>query len=91
VVAVTGTAAGSILAELADTMIAQASEHTHGAPGLITVVGLVAALGWLVMEFLIREGRLADGPAGRSAGLSLQPLEAALKTMNPWHVAHHRD
>lgn len=41
--AVTAIAAGAILAMLADTMIPEACEHTHGATGLITVLGFVAA------------------------------------------------
>lgn len=43
VAAVTAIAAGAILAMVADTMIPEACEHTHGATGLITVLGFVAA------------------------------------------------
>lgn len=43
VAATTAVAAGAILAMLADTMIPEASEHTHGATGLITVAGFLAA------------------------------------------------
>jgi zinc transporter, ZIP family len=39
----TAIAAGAILAMLADTMIPEAFEHTHGATGLITVIGFFAA------------------------------------------------
>ena len=43
VAATTATAAGAILAMLADTMIPEAFEHTHNAAGLITVIGFFAA------------------------------------------------
>lgn len=43
VAATTAIAAGAILAMLADTMIPEAFEHTHGAAGLITVMGFFAA------------------------------------------------
>jgi zinc transporter, ZIP family len=43
VAAVTAVAAGAILAMLADTMIPEAFERTHGATGLITVLGFLAA------------------------------------------------
>jgi ZIP family zinc transporter len=43
VAATTATAAGAILAMLADTMIPEAFAETHNAAGLITVVGFFAA------------------------------------------------
>jgi ZIP family zinc transporter len=43
VAATTATAAGAILAMLADTMIPEAFEKTHEAAGLITVAGFLAA------------------------------------------------
>ena len=43
VAATTATAAGAILAMLADTMIPEAFEHAHDFAGLITVVGFLAA------------------------------------------------
>jgi ZIP family zinc transporter len=46
VAATTATAAGAILAMLADTMIPEAFEHTHDLTGLITVSGFLVAF-WL--------------------------------------------
>jgi len=43
IAAVTAFAAGAILAMLADTMIPEAFEETHGLTGLITVVGFLLA------------------------------------------------
>jgi ZIP family zinc transporter len=43
VAATTATAAGAILAMLADTMIPEAFEETHDLAGLVTVVGFLAA------------------------------------------------
>jgi ZIP family zinc transporter len=43
IAAVTAFAAGAILAMLADTMIPEAFEETHGFTGLITVVGFLSA------------------------------------------------
>jgi ZIP family zinc transporter len=41
--ATTGTAAGAILAMIADTMIPEAFEETHTLAGLVTVAGFLAA------------------------------------------------
>ena len=41
--ATTATAAGAILAMLADTMIPEAFEYAHGFTGLITVGGFLTA------------------------------------------------
>ncbi|HYF58891.1 MAG TPA: ZIP family zinc transporter [Burkholderiaceae bacterium] len=43
VAAITATAAGAILAMIADTMIPEAFAETHDAAGLITVLGFLAA------------------------------------------------
>jgi ZIP family zinc transporter len=43
IAATTATAAGAILAMLADTMIPEAFEETHDLAGLITVVGFLSA------------------------------------------------
>lgn len=43
IAATTATAAGAILAMLADTMIPEAYEHAHDFAGLITVAGFMAA------------------------------------------------
>ena len=43
IAAVTGVAAGAILAMLADTMIPEAFETAHDYAGLITVAGFLAA------------------------------------------------
>lgn len=43
VAATTAIAAGAILSMLADTMMPEAFEETHGATGLITVVGFLAS------------------------------------------------
>lgn len=45
VAATTAVAAGAILAMLADTMIPEAFEEAHGAAGLITAAGFLAAFG----------------------------------------------
>ena len=43
IASVTATAAGAILAMLADTMIPEAFEEAHDFAGLITVIGFLAA------------------------------------------------